>query len=325
MPSKVFHAIIGHTKAQQVLCRMAETDQLPHAFLFIGAHHIGKTLMATQLIKYLFPNVPSLEANPDFMELSCLEDEKTGKKKTNISVEQVREMCERMSMSSMNGGWKVVFIRDANALSTGAANAFLKTLEEPKGKTLFILRAPSLESVPATIASRCQILRFHAVPRDTLTDALVKKGFARPDALAAAAFSLGRPGRALRYLTKSEEQAQVDIGITQALDLFSAPLPKQIRIAAELLPKEDVNKRLVADQTLKTWQGVLRDVLLDSIGCSELMTHSDQQTKIQAMSKQLSRDHLATLLHRASEGRTALHHNTNPLLVLEHILFTIHT
>ena len=325
MPPKVFHAIIGHTNAQRVLCRMAETDQLPHAFLFIGAHHIGKTLLATQLSQYLFPGVHSLEANPDFMELSCLEDEKTGKKKTNISVEQVREMCERMSMSSMNGGWKVVFIRDANALSTGAANAFLKTLEEPKGKTLFILRAPSLESVPATIASRCQILRFHAVPRETLTEALVKKGFARPDAVAAAAFSLGRPGRALRYLTQSEEQSQVDIGITQALDLFSASLPKQIRIAAELLPKEDVNKRLVADQTLKTWQGVLRDVLLDSIGCTELMTHPDQQTKIQAMSKQLSQDHLATLLHRASEGRAALHHNTNPLLVLEHILFTIHT
>ncbi len=304
---------------------MAETDQLPHAILFIGAHHIGKTLMAQQLIESLFPSGHSIESNPDYMELACLIDEKTGKKKSNISVEQVREVCERMGMSSMNGGWKVVFIREANTLSNGAANAFLKTLEEPKGKTLFILRAPSLESVPATIASRCQILRFHAVPRLMLTEALVKKGYTRPDAISAAAFSLGRPGRALRYLTKSEERSQSDIGITQALDLFSASLPKQIRIAAELLPKEDVNKRLVAEQTILNWQGVLRDVLLESIGCTELMTHTEHVSKIHTMGERLKLERIIALLHRLKDSRAALHHNTNPLLTLEHILFTVHS
>lgn len=311
---------------------MALMGRLPHAILFVGGHHIGKTLMARQLIASLFPAGYSIESNPDYMELGCLIDEKTlptgrqaGKKKSNISVEQIRELCERMSQSAMNGGWKVGFIREANALSIGAANAFLKTLEEPKGKTLFILRAPSLESVPATIASRCQIIRFHAVPREILEQALVKKGFARSDAIAAAAFSLGRPGRAIRYLTKSEERSQSDIAFAQAMDVFSASIAKQIRVSAELLPKEDVNKRTVAEQAIQSWQGVLRDVLLVSIGCAELVTHTDQQGKIRAMSEQLHCNQLIELLHRTSDARNALCHNTNPLLTLEHILFTVHS
>ncbi len=323
MPQKVFNGIIGHARAQEVLCRMVETDQIPHAFLFLGANHIGKTLVAHQLIKALFPETGSFESNPDIIELFCLEDEKTGKKKSNISAEQVRELCQRLSLSSMNGGWKVAFIQEANALSIGAANALLKTLEEPKGKTLFILRAPSLESVLPTVASRCQIIRFHGVDRKTLTEALIKKGFARPDAEVAAAVSLGKPGRALRYLTKSEDRANEDIGVTQALELFSASISTQLKTSADLLPKEDVNKKQAADETLKHWQGVLRDVLLEKVGCTELIAHAAQVHGIETLSQKLNLSQVKKALQASEEGRSALQHNTNPLLTLEHILLSV--
>ena len=324
MPQNIFNGIIGHAHVQEVLNRMVETDQVPHAFLFLGANHLGKTLVATQLIRSLFPGMGSFDANPDIVELSCLIDEKTGKKKSNISAEQVRELCERLSLSSMNGGWKVAFIKDASALSTGAANALLKTLEEPKGKMLFILRAPSLESVLPTVASRCQVVRFHSVPRIDLVAAMVKKGFARPDAEVAAAISLGKPGRALRYLTKSEDKSNIDVGTSQALHLFSSSIATQLKTSAELLPKEDVNKKHAAEHVVARWQGVLRDVMLEKIGCTELVAHQNELHGIKSLGKTFALEQIIHTLHTAEESRAALAHNTNPLLTLEHILLNAH-
>lgn len=322
MPQSHFHNIIGHERVQDVLGRMIEHNRLPHAFLFVGPHHLGKTLLAKQLMKKLMGEAESLETNLDVVELACLIDEKTGKKKTQISVEQVREVCERLAMSSMNGGWKIAFIKEANALSNAAANALLKTLEEPKGKMLFILRAPSVDSVLPTVASRCQVIRFHPVSRKALTDAMIKKGHARADAELAAAVSFGRPGRALRYLTKSEDKSRIDIGVKQATELFSASVSKQIRIASGLLPKEDVNKRTVADQTIRLWQGVLRDQLLEQIGCEELMVYGKEEKK-ERRKEEKNLYQIIETLKKTEEGREAIVHNTNPQLTLEHILFSL--
>ncbi|OGL96583.1 hypothetical protein A2318_02825 [Candidatus Uhrbacteria bacterium RIFOXYB2_FULL_45_11] len=331
MPSP-FHNLIGHERVQDVLGRMINHDRLPHAFLFVGPHHLGKTLVARQLIRSLELPLPSSRGghgrgdsdvvSMDVIELTCLTDEKTGKKKTQISVEQVREVCERLAMSAMNGGWKIAFIKNADALSNAAANALLKTLEEPKGKTLFILRAPSIESVLPTVASRCQVMRFHPVSRNVLSTALVKKGYAKPDAEVAAAISLGRPGRALRYLTKSEDRSQTDVGVEKAIELFSADIAKQIRLTSGLLPKEDVNKRVAADQTVRLWQRVLRDELLRTIGCEELAVYpSDMFRNLRLQPWQTSR--LIATLKKTEEGRNAIAHNTNPQLTLEHILFSV--
>lgn len=327
MPSSPFHNLIGHERVQDVLGRMITRDRLPHAFLFVGPHHLGKTYVAKQLIRFLSKEADGAPSM-DVIELGCLTDEKTGKKKTQISVEQVREVCERLAMSAMNGGWKIAFIKDANVLSNAAANALLKTLEEPKGKTLFILRAPSVESVLPTVASRCQVMRFHPVSRSTLATALVKKGHAKPDAELAAAISLGRPGRALRYLTKSEDRSQTDIGVEQAIELFSSAHAKQIRLTSGLLPKEDVNKRTAADQTVRLWQRVLRDELLRTVGCDELTVYSNAIVGVplvgtHAADKQTNTMRLIATLKQTEEGRSAIAHNTNPQLTLEHILFSL--
>jgi DNA polymerase-3 subunit delta' len=323
MPKSHFHNIIGHERVQDVLGRMIEHNRLPHAFLFVGPHHVGKTLVAKQLMQVLMGSDGNLETNLDVIELACLVDEKTGKKKSQISVEQIRGVCERLAMSSMNGGWKIAFIKEANALSHAAANALLKTLEEPKGKTLFLLRAPSMESVLGTVASRCQVIRFHPVKKELLAESLLKKGYTRADAAAAAAISLGRPGRAMRYLTKSEDRSRIDVGVKQTKELFSSNISTQIRLTSGILPKEDVNKRIVADQTIRLWQGVLRDHLLQSIGCDELMVYGEREEEKKSRKEEENLLKLIATLKKTEEGRNAIVHNTNPQLTLEHILFSI--
>lgn len=313
MPFNFFHGIIGHAAAQEVLSRMIATDRLPHAFLFVGPHHVGKSTVAKQLVEHLNHGASN---SIDTIEIGRLTDEKTGKKKSAISVEQIREACTRMSLSSFGGGYKIALITEANFLSPGAGNALLKTLEEPKGKTLFILRSPSIESVLGTLTSRCQIMRFHPVDRASLRETFVKKGFAADDAQKAAAISLGRPGLAIRYLTKSDDRAHMDIGVSQTLEIFASPCAKQLRLIGSLLPKEDVNKHHAAKEIVVCWQQVLRDLLLRKIGCDEWMVHMN----LPASLSEISLQDLVTRLHRSEESRDALRHNTNPLLSLEHVL-----
>lgn len=323
MPLTPFKDVIGHESVLSVLSKMIDSGKVPHAFLFVGPHKVGKTHVVNRLIQILFDNKLFREANPDFMEITCLTDEKTGKRKSNISVEQIRDLCERLSMSAFNGGWKIAFVHDADKLSTSASNALLKTLEEPKGKTLLILRAPSVESVLPTIASRCQILRFHPVEKETLIKGLMKKGFDSDDARFASAFALGRPGAAIRYLTKSEDRAEADIAVSLALELFNASIPKRISLIAKRLPKEDQNKREVADLLLKQWQGILRDVLFQKIGCGDLIIHEKQKKETALFGQRLDEQTLLETLSRAEEGRIAIRHNTNPQLTLEHIILSI--
>jgi len=238
----LFPGLIGHEKAKEVISRMLEHKTLPHALLFIGPVQVGKTMFIELLIKSLFETTKSLELIPDVLTLEREVDPKTEKTKSNLSVEQVREFVQRLSMSAMLGSWKVGFIKEADRLSMAAANALLKTLEEPKGKTFIVLRATSTRDVPATIVSRCQVIRLYSVSEITIQEALVKRGLAKSDATAFTKRSYGRPGIAIDAVTSSQQQAEADVQTETFLKLLQSSLPEQFAAVTELVSKDEQNK-----------------------------------------------------------------------------------
>lgn len=308
-----FAQTIGHTTAQEVLQRLFAHDRPPHALLMIGPAHVGKTHLAHQLIRFLLSTNQPLETLSDVTIVSRETDDKTGKRKAQLSVKQIRALTGRLNMTSLMGSWKIAFIEEAHLLSPGAANALLKTLEEPKGKTLLILRAPSVQSVMPTIVSRCQLLRLSVVPRAELTLALQKRGLAREEAQQLSARALGRPGLALRYVQDSELRAQKELAYTQARQLFAATLPEQFRAVMDILPKTEADKPLVLSRLLDDWSEVLRDELLETIGCTNWCF---EPTPTRTRSD-LNR--LVHTLERLQEVRSALPHHINPHLALEHL------
>lgn len=314
--------IIGHKNALDILDRMIENGRLSHAFLFVGPEHVGKTTVAHLLIESLYKEGRSIEANPDVVQIQRLTDEKTGKKKSAISVEQIRRLKERLSMSSMAGGYKVAFIDEADKLSIGAANALLKTLEEPKGKTLIILRAPSSDSVLETISSRCQTLRFSIVEKEELANGLVLKGFQKDDALEAASVSLGAPGFALNFLNESEVRANVETAVSSVVQLFSSELASQMASVQSLLPKEEVNKKEASIKLIGVWQSVLRDVLFSKLDCDDLLVYQSKKDETKMLSGRVNASELKQLLASTQDARIAIDQNTNPQLTLEHILLS---
>lgn len=303
MASDPFSTLIGHARIREVFTRMLAAGRLPHASLFVGPAQVGKTAMALMLLKEtVAPGwTGPLEAHPELVVLRRETDEKTGKDKAAISVEQVREACARFSQTSFSGGRKGMFVEEADALNAAAANALLKTLEEPRGDAVMILRASSVDDVPATIASRCQVIRFQAVPEVEIASALVRRGVDREEAAALARASHGRPGAALRLLTDGEYRAQEETASEGARRLMREGIAPRLRAAAELLPKDEANKGAVALRTLETWERVLREELLARVGSADARR-------------------VAKALRRLGEARSAIRHNGSPQLALEHVL-----
>lgn len=142
-----------------------QARRLPHAIMISGAEGIGKQRLALALAnRLLCVDEHALYAcgrckgcqllasghHRDLYRLSPVE------KSRFIKVDAVRELTQALAKSGQQGGWKVAVIEPAEAMNSAAANALLKTLEEPDGKTVIILLSARPSAVPATVRSRCQ-------------------------------------------------------------------------------------------------------------------------------------------------------------------------
>jgi DNA polymerase III subunit delta' len=138
--------------------------RLPSALLLLSPGGLGAELLAAWIGALALCEAASgapcgvcpsclllrADTHPDAHVVRLLEDAQ------QIKVDQIRELIETLSLSSYRGGYKVAVLEDAEALNVNGANAFLKTLEEPAGKTVLILIARPSHRLPATITSRCQ-------------------------------------------------------------------------------------------------------------------------------------------------------------------------
>lgn len=133
---------------------------MPHALLLSGAEGAGKRHVADQICRALYgDNDQALRLyaagnHPDFFQVVRQE------KKKEISVDQIRDLSKRVTLTSQMNSWRIVWIDPTDKLSRGAANALLKILEEPPKQVLFILVTDELPRVLPTILSRCQHLKL---------------------------------------------------------------------------------------------------------------------------------------------------------------------
>lgn len=141
-------------------------------WMLTGPRGIGKATLAYKIAKMVYGNVG------DFFIIDLARNiDKDGKSKSDgkvISVYTVREMMERMQMSSMSGDWRVVLIDSVDELNTAASNAILKLLEEPPAKTLFLLVVHQLANVLPTVRSRARVEKMRPLTISELRELCVK-------------------------------------------------------------------------------------------------------------------------------------------------------
>jgi DNA polymerase-3 subunit delta' len=313
--------IIGHEKPLTFLEKSLQNGHLSHAYLFVGPHGVGKTAVAEWLTKELL-GAEGFD-HPDASVVARLTDEKTGKIKSEISVAQIRDLRERLSMSGFMGGRKVAFIEEADVLNTEASNALLKTLEEPTSGTVLILRASSSERVLPTIASRCQILRFTLVPRARIAEALAARGVIKKESEAIAALSSGRPGYALRLLKDESTRALEESTVEQFMEIISLPTSARFAKAAGWLPKDDVNKAEQLSELLDCWEWLLRDVLLISTGAENWAARTAAYPELVKLALKKTQTHWIASLDTLREIKKDLAVHVNPNLALEKLFLSL--
>ena len=167
------------------LGQQRELAQLPHALLLAGPSGVGKRRFARALGYALLCQSPreglacgeckscallQAQTHPDFLWLA---PEESGKA---IKVDQVRQLVETLAQTAQQGGSKIVVVEPAEAMNRNAANALLKTLEEPSGRALLLLIADAPGRLLPTIRSRCQRLEFPVPPRSATRAWLALRG-----------------------------------------------------------------------------------------------------------------------------------------------------
>ncbi|WP_196138111.1 DNA polymerase III subunit delta' [Aliikangiella sp. G2MR2-5] len=161
-------------KAYCTLQKAADQQRLAHGLLIAAPYGSGKLDFAYYLAKSLLcekhPDrltspccecksclLIDAETHPDFYFIDTLVDSK-GKKKQSIGVDQIRMLNDSLLETAQLGGWRIAVISSVTAMTTSSFNSLLKTLEEPKSRTMIILLTDSAAKVPATIKSRCQMV-----------------------------------------------------------------------------------------------------------------------------------------------------------------------
>lgn len=167
----MFDHILGNFPVKSYLTKALAQNQLPHALLFAGKAGVGKNLFAKTLAaELLHTTVESVEQNPDFHEV------RAESKAALHTIEKVRELIEEVHISSFCAQGKVFVIHDADRMQAAAANALLKTLEEPTAETTFILLTENLQEIMGTIRSRCVMLPFQPLSEGEVATFLKTKG-----------------------------------------------------------------------------------------------------------------------------------------------------
>lgn len=258
MTSNLFAQLVGQQQAIELLTEAVRQNRVAPAYLFVGTDGVGRSLAAQCFVELLFSSVVETRLfasvqnrvrqgnHPDLLwvqptyqyqgqRLTAAEAaEKKLKRKAPplIRLEQIREITQFLSRPSLEAPRNVVVLEEAQTMAEPAANALLKTLEEP-GQATIILIAPSPESVLPTLVSRCQRIPFYCLDTASLTQVLMQTNHQEilqcPAVLSIAA---GSPGSAIA----AYEQLQA---IPPELLTNLTTAPKSYRHALELAKKID--------------------------------------------------------------------------------------
>ena len=226
-----------------------------------------------------------------------------------ISIDDIRELQAKVALLPYEGKRKVAVVCNAEAMTTEAANAFLKTLEEPSPTTHFILLTDRPNYLLPTIVSRCQKLRFNLLTKQQVEQALRETYGCKPgEAGLLADISNGSLGRALEMMDQ-ELLADRDT----AWEIFAAAAAGKY---FEMLSAIDELARDKGrpERVLGFLSGLVSDLVKHKV--TGAVTHPDRTKEIETLSARYSQDELARLVANIERARTALARNVNPRLCL---------
>lgn len=320
-----FDTIAGHTQQKSILLHALSSQRIAHAYLFEGPDGIGKKLMALAFARALL----CLNGNSCGTCSACLKVEHHNHPDIHqfdadgaaLKIDQVRTLQQKLSLRPLEGKYKICLIDGAEYLTPGAANALLKTLEEPQPGTLIILLTSQPQKLLPTICSRCQRLPFSRLPKQQLATILMQKlDLGKTEATVLAALSEGSFKKALG--SNRELFLEKRCKLIQSLSALSAGSIIPSFTFAEELEKE---KETLTD-ILDIFQAFYRDLLLLKHGQPESeLVNLDLLELLHSQNKSTTTSSLLQKLKALDSTRFHLQRNVNCRLALEVMLMRITT
>jgi len=333
----LFDNIQGQESALAILRHALVGDRLGHAYLFTGPTGVGKKRTALALAQALLCDDKPREGcgvcagcvsvaagtHPDVFVVAPV----AGKR--DVTIDQVRDLQRLLGLHAVHGGKKVALLDDAHLLNPAAQSALLKILEEPPGDTLLILCTVNSATLSRPLLSRCQQVRFAALPLSVVEDLLVREHGKDPaTAHALALYSRGSLGRAValdpQVFTEERQYA-----VKEIQHLSGASFTTLTRLA-EWLVADRAKKTPASDQPaegratgerleilLSWYEEVLRYVL---VGQEGVVYYQDCLPAVAAAAAGLDAPEALRQLTLVYDTIQALRRNANRQLAVEDLL-----
>ena len=322
----------GHEHLIDGFRRVVARGRLAHAYLFAGPAGVGKRLFAQQLAKALLCEAPRQEADPlaacdqcpscalvdadthpDFFTLARPED------KNEIPRELMHTLCGGFSLKSARGHGKIAVLDDADDLNDESANCFLKTLEEPPPRSVFILIGTSVDRQLPTILSRCQAVRFGPLP-DAVVERVLKENEIQDPVLVKRLVRLaaGSPGQALALADPELWSFR-----KRLLEELTRPQSNAFELGKAFIEfVEDAGKEMSlqrrrAGQVLRLLVEALADALNLSVGAAVRELDPDDLRLLKALTTRASAEKTLELMERCLETEQQIGRYVQLSLVLE--------
>jgi DNA polymerase-3 subunit delta' len=237
----------------------------------------------------------------------------------SIKVDQIRDLQHGLYLAPYQADRRLALLLDFERANTNAANALLKTLEEPPATVVLLLTATDAEALLPTVASRCETIRLQPVPLPLLEQSLVEREEAEPaSARMAAHLAGGRPGLALQFLREPHRLDQHRARLDDHSRLLGANRLIRFSYADDLAKSGDG-----IQQTLQAWLNFWRDVLLQAAGARSPLTNPDRESEIEALAARLGASRAVKVIDSIENTLTLLNGNTNPRLAIEVLMLDL--
>ncbi|MBI2466520.1 MAG: DNA polymerase III subunit delta' [Candidatus Rokubacteria bacterium] len=321
----LWQAVVGQDAALALLRRAVATGRVAHAYAFVGPAGVGRRLTALAFAQACLCSRQGCGAcsacrrvaaghHPDCQVVVPTPPRDNPRGAPALRIEDVREIEHWAALAPLEGPWKVFVLDDADRMTLPAAQALLKTLEEPPPRTLLILVVANPRALPPTVLSRCQVVRFRPLREPEAVTLLEARGADPETARLLARLCRGQVGLAVTADLAGRRGRR-----EAALELLDVP---RSALAARL-DEGGVDRATVA-ACLDTYWFWYRDALCVAAGGDPgLLVNADRAADVAALARQTPVAGLVAALRGIKDAWLALEGNVAPRLVLECALLAL--
>ncbi len=334
-------AVLGNERVQEFLQTSVASDRCASAYLFTGPRSVGKGTVALHFLQAVLCHTPvrgvacgqcvscvawkrgthpdAVLFNPDTF---ATEDDEKKSVTGAIVIDRVREILQKLHYRPALGTYRVALLHHADRLMVQAANALLKTLEEPLPNTVIVLTAVSRGSLPLTVRSRCQELAFHSVDDTVIAqklESLIDDAETMRNIVACAA---GRPGVALTYAQNPQALSAYREQVEKILAIIEAPMPQRLTLTSALIRPQRGERATwqTLQELLGRWRGIVLDMVLLGKRAEGYLVNRFAVERLRTLVDRYGAQHCAESLLRLEMARRRIRYNVNPQLVFDDLI-----